>query len=117
MEDNYKEIIYMNKPIKILQYLSESNFDFNKRIEFIKTLEDKIKTLTFIRPNAEFIVRGDELEWLDKKQDKPTEAEIEAGWIAYQAAKTSEAETNAIAKSALLERLGISQAEANLLLN
>jgi hypothetical protein len=41
MENNYKEIIYMNKPIKLLQYLSESNGDFNKRIEFIKTLEIK----------------------------------------------------------------------------
>lgn len=41
MENNYKEIIYMTKSIKILQYLSESNCDFNKRIEFIKTLEKK----------------------------------------------------------------------------
>jgi len=41
MENNYKEIIFMNIPIKILQYLSESNSDFNKRIEFIKTLENK----------------------------------------------------------------------------
>jgi hypothetical protein len=41
MENNYKEIIYMNKPINILQYLSESNGDFNKRVVFIKKLEDK----------------------------------------------------------------------------
>ena len=79
--------------------------------------KDKIKSLAFIRPNAIFVLRDDELEWLDKDQTQPTEAEIEAGWIAYQAAKTSEAETNAIAKSALLERLGITQAEADLLLN
>jgi hypothetical protein len=31
----------MNKSIKILQYLSESNNDFNKRKDFIKKLEDK----------------------------------------------------------------------------
>jgi hypothetical protein len=41
MENNYKEIMFMNKLIKILQYLSESNSDFNKRIEFIKNLENK----------------------------------------------------------------------------
>jgi hypothetical protein len=41
MENNYKQIIFMNKSIKLLKYLSESNNDFNKRIEFIKTLEDK----------------------------------------------------------------------------
>jgi len=41
MENKYKEIIYMNKSIKLLQYLSESNSDFNKRIEFIKSLEEK----------------------------------------------------------------------------
>ena len=41
MENNYKDIMFMNKSIKLLQYLSESNSDFNKRVEFIKTLEDK----------------------------------------------------------------------------
>ena len=41
MENNYQEIKYLNKAIKVLQYLSESNKDFNKRKEFIKTLEDK----------------------------------------------------------------------------
>lgn len=41
MENNYKEIIYMNNPQKILQYLSESNNDFNKRLEFIKTIEKR----------------------------------------------------------------------------
>lgn len=41
MENNNREIIYMNKPIKILQYLSESNSDFNKRLEYIKNLENK----------------------------------------------------------------------------
>ena len=41
MENNNKEIIYMNKPIKVLQYLSESNSDFNKRLEYIKTLENR----------------------------------------------------------------------------
>jgi len=41
MENNYKEIIYMKKSEKMLHYVSESNNDFNKRLEFIKNLEDK----------------------------------------------------------------------------
>ena len=41
METNYKEIIFMDKPVKILQYLAESDINFNKRIEFIKNLENK----------------------------------------------------------------------------
>jgi hypothetical protein len=40
-----------------------------------------VKALTDIRPNAEWALMGDSLEgleWLDKKQSKPTLAEIEA---------------------------------------
>ena len=43
MENMYQEIMYMDKPIKVLQYISESNNDFNKRVEFIKSLESKNK--------------------------------------------------------------------------
>lgn len=39
---------------------------------------DKLKAIQSLRPNAEFVIRGDELEWLDKKQTKPTDAEIDA---------------------------------------
>ena len=67
--------------------------------------KDKIKSLTFIRPNAEFIARGDELEWLDEIQIEPTQSEIEAGWIAYQAAQAAEAEAKAAAKSAAQAKL------------
>lgn len=41
METNYRKIKYMNQNIDILQYHSESNSNFQKRIEFIKSLEDK----------------------------------------------------------------------------
>ncbi len=77
---------------------------------------DKAKAIQFIRPNAKFTLRGDDLEWLDETQTKPTESEIETGWVAYQAAKQAEAEAKAAAKAALLERLGISEDEARLLL-
>ena len=31
-----------------------------------------------LRPNAEWVLRGDELEWLEPNQTQPTEAEIQA---------------------------------------
>ena len=67
--------------------------------------KDKIKSLAFIRPNAEFILRDNELEWLDKKQDKPTQEELEKGWVAYQAAEKAEAEAKTLAKTAAQAKL------------
>ena len=78
--------------------------------------EEKVKTILFIKPNAEFATSNGEIIWLDQNQTKPTDVEIEAGWIAYQAAQEAEAEAKATAKSELLERLGITADEAKLLL-
>ena len=78
---------------------------------------DKVKAIQFIRPNAEFALRDDELEWLDDTQEKPTDAEIKLGWTAYQAFVKKEAETQATTKAALLDRLGITEDEAKLLLS
>lgn len=39
METNYINIKYMEEDVKCLQYLSESNNMFNKRLEYIKKLE------------------------------------------------------------------------------
>jgi hypothetical protein len=36
------------------------------------------KALQSLRPRAEWVLRGDVLEWLDTEQTKPTEAEITA---------------------------------------
>ena len=60
---------------------------------------DKVKSIQFIRPNAEFTLTGDELEWFDTEQTEPTNKEIEAGLIAYKLAKESEAEAKAQAKA------------------
>ena len=76
---------------------------------------DKLNAIQFIRPNAEFSLSGDKLTWLDESQTEPTEAEIEAGWVAYQAAQVAEAQAKAQAKAALLERLGLTQEEFNTL--
>jgi hypothetical protein len=34
--------------------------------------------LQSLRPGAQWILRGDDLEWLDQSQTQPTEAEIQA---------------------------------------
>ena len=37
---------------------------------------NKINALQSLRPNAKWVLRGDELEWLDTEQTQPTEQEI-----------------------------------------
>lgn len=38
----------------------------------------KATAIASLRPGAEWVLRGDDLEWLDTKQTEPTEAEIQA---------------------------------------
>jgi hypothetical protein len=59
--------------------------------------EDKVNAIQFIRPNAEFLLNDNEIQWLDEKQNEPTDAEIEAGLIAYQA-KIEADKADAVAK-------------------
>jgi hypothetical protein len=63
------------------------------------------KSLSFIKPNAEWKLSDEELEWLDETQTKPTEAEIEAGWVAYQSAQETEIQAKAQSKSAAQAKL------------
>jgi len=46
---------------------------------------DKVSAINSLRPNAEWTLRGDELEWFDKKQTKPTDSEIDAEVTRLQA--------------------------------
>ena len=39
---------------------------------------DKAHALLSLRPGAQWVLRGDELEWLDQNQTQPTDAEIDA---------------------------------------
>ena len=39
---------------------------------------NKVKAIQSLRPGAEWVLRGDELEWLDANQLQPSDAEIEA---------------------------------------
>lgn len=41
----------------------------------IKTIADAIHSL---RPGAEFTLRGEDLEWPEQEQSRPTDAEVEA---------------------------------------
>ena len=41
-------------------------------------MTDKVKAIQSLKPDAEWTMSGDELNWLDKKQTKPTDSEIEA---------------------------------------
>jgi hypothetical protein len=47
----------------------------------------KVQALQALRPNAEWALRGDELEWLDTEQSEPTEAEITAKIAELEAAE------------------------------
>ena len=47
----------------------------------------KAKALQALRPKAQWVLRGDELEWLDTEQTQPTEAEITAKIAELEAAE------------------------------
>ena len=66
---------------------------------------DKVKAIQFIRPNAEFVLTGDELTWLDQAQIQPTEEEIKAGYIAYEAQQEADKAQEQAAKSAAEAKL------------
>ena len=44
-----------------------------------------VDALQSLKPNAQWVLRGDELEWLDETQTQPTEAEITAEITRLQA--------------------------------
>ena len=41
-------------------------------------IPNKADAIASLRPDAEWVLRGDDLEWLDQSQAEPTEAEIQA---------------------------------------
>ena len=46
---------------------------------------EKGDAIVSLRPNAEWVLRGDELEWLDTENSQPTESEIQAEITRLQA--------------------------------
>lgn len=79
--------------------------------------QDKFLVIQFLRPNAQFVLRGDDVEWLDSEQTQPTESEIEAGLIAYKAKEEADKAAAIAKREALLDKLGITEEEAKLLLS
>jgi len=67
--------------------------------------EDKVKAILHIRPEASFVLKGDELKWLDENQTEPTDKEIEAGLIAYIKAQDAELKAKDQAKEAAQAKL------------
>ena len=46
---------------------------------------NKASAIQSLRPHAQWVLRGDDLEWLDTEQTQPTEAEITAEVARLQA--------------------------------
>ena len=52
---------------------------------------NKSDALVSLRPGAQWVLRGEELEWLDTTQTQPTDAEIQAEILRLQAEYDSQA--------------------------
>jgi hypothetical protein len=73
-----------------------------------------------LKPEAEFTYENRDystIKWIKLDGDAPTKKEIDDAIKAIKADEVKEAKANAIAKSALLEKLGITEDEAKLLLS
>ena len=80
-------------------------------------LADAIKSL---RPTAEFSFTDNDystIKWDVLEGKEPTQAQIDAEIAKIKSAEITATEEKVIAKTALLERLGITAEEANLLIS
>jgi hypothetical protein len=72
-----------------------------------------------LKPNSEFSFQEDDystIKWDVLEGNAPTQAEIDAAIEQVKADEIIQAEAKAAQKAALLDRLGITEAEAKLLL-
>lgn len=79
-----------------------------------------VKAIRKLNPTAEFSFTDDDystIVWDQLEGDAPTQKEIDAAIKQIKADELTEAATKAAAKSALLDRLGITEDEAKLLLS
>jgi hypothetical protein len=77
------------------------------------------KAIKKLKPSAEFSFTDDDystINWDVLEGDAPTKKQIDDAIKAIKAFELTEAESKAAAKTALLERLGITEDEAKLLL-
>lgn len=76
------------------------------------------EVLSMLIPNGGWVISGNEYEGIEFLECDPiTKAEFEAGFAQYDAWKAEQDAAQATAKAALLERLGITEDEAKLLLS
>ena len=66
---------------------------------------DKVEAILSLEPNAEFVLKGDELTWISEDIDKPTEEEITAEQERLQA----EYDTNDYARARALAYPSLSE--------
>ena len=81
--------------------------------------QDFLDAISALKPDAPFQIVGTDYATLIMLDDstKPTLAKIEAKVVELQNNKVAAAATNAVEKAALLAKLGITDAEAKLLLS
>jgi hypothetical protein len=73
--------------------------------------------LSMLIPNGGYVARGDLYEGIEFLECEPiTKEQFEAGFAQYDAWKAEQDATKAAARQALLDKLGITQEEAQLLL-
>ena len=73
-----------------------------------------------LKPNSEYVYFGDDystINWIVLEGNAPTQAQIDDAIEQVKAEEANQIETNAAAKAALLDRLGITADEAKLLLS
>ena len=75
------------------------------------------EVLTMLIPSGGWIITGDAYEGIEFVECEPiTKAQFEAGFAQYDAWKAEQDSARATQKAALLDRLGITEDEAKLLL-
>jgi hypothetical protein len=76
------------------------------------------EVLAMLRPNGGWVIRGDDFSGIDWVSCEPlTQKEFEDGFNQYDIFKTQQDSEKATARQSLLERLGITEEEAKLLLS
>ncbi len=78
-----------------------------------------VAAIRLLKPTSEFVIRDNDystIEWHILEGEAPTKAEVDAAIEQVKANEAAEAEAKAAEKAALLDRLGITEDEAKLLL-
>jgi hypothetical protein len=76
-----------------------------------------VEVLRYLIPNGGYVLRGNEYEGIEFIEATPiTKTQFEAGFAQYDTWKAEQDAAKATAKQALLDRLGITAEEAQLLL-